>query len=409
MSRPAFGWSPGYSVSQFVTRRTEIAPAEAGARRLAGQFGGRALAFLLPVLVVAAGLEVALWRTAESWLSETIVAWQKDNRSLYMRELLPQDFVRYKLDLIALRRPRVLVVGSSRGMQIRSDMLGVDDLAFVNGGGLVETLGDLETLFDRLPAGARPGVIVLAIDHWWFNPAWADAPRPAPGEGALDWRAHLTALRRLATQPAAVADGLFGPPATARGLLGLTARRTGSGFRADGSLAQVEWEFADRETPPIGERVAHATHQFAAASTVSPERVARLGAFLNRARALGVDVVGFAPPFSSSVVAALRVDDRHRGLMCSFSTAMSTLFAAADRPFVDATDLSTLGLDDSYMFDPWHAAETFHVHLIRRLLMVHPRTAAALPAAAAATADLLASPTTTAWYAAPAVTARASR
>lgn len=176
MSRQAFGWSPGYSVSQFVTRRTEIAPAEAGARRLAGQFGVRVLAFALPVLVAAAGLEVALWRTAESWRSETIVAWQKDNRSLYMRELLPQDFVRYKLDLIALRRPRVLVVSSSRGMQIRSDMLGVDDLAFVNGGGLVETLGDLETLFDRLPAGARPAVIVLAIDHWWFNPAWADAP-----------------------------------------------------------------------------------------------------------------------------------------------------------------------------------------------------------------------------------------
>jgi len=363
---------------------------------------GRAGLFALPLVLVAALLEWTLWRSGESWPLSRVAAMQQAEAAIFLRELMPQDVQLYKLERLALSRPRVLVVGSSRTMQLRAAMLGETTATFFNAGGTIDTLGDLGRV---LGAVQRPEVIVLGVDSWWFSTSSTAAERDPGRDGALDWRAHVAAGRRLLQRPGQLADLLRGPSAADTRRIGAAALRASAGFRQDGSLrltfarpdASGPWTYVDRETPPVIERVRAGRLQFLPSTGLDAGRLDRLRGFLAQCRARGITVLGFAPPFSAEVVAALSTDDRHRRLTAQFRAALPATFAAAGFPFVDATDLREFGLDDRYLVDGFHAGETFHLHLLRRILR-HPVAVAVLPGAAAAVDRLLALPGTDYWY-----------
>lgn len=364
--------------------------------------------FWAPVLLVAGVFEFAMWRSGETWPLEKVLARQKasPSSSVFMREYMPQDQAAYKLLLLSERKPRVMVLSSSRGMQLRAGMIGETNETFLNGGGLLNTVGDLEQFLATTPAERMPKVILLAVDLWWFNEKWPGAARTFDADGAFNWRAHLAAARKVLLRPALLRSLLTAPGAAETGRIGISAGRTGSGFRMDGSVQQVypvpasvaEWKFEDREVPPVIERVQKGTINFVQSPRVSPERIARLKKALAECKAKGIQVAAFAPPFSTEVYQALTADPRYSELLASFRNGMTEVFREADAPFVDATDLKAFDLDDKYMFDGFHAAETFHLHLIKRLLAAHPATAAMLPRAESAVERLMASDKTNFWY-----------
>ena len=168
-------------------------------------------------------------------------------------------------------------------------------------------------------------------------------------------------------------------------LIGIGARQTGSGFRADGSHASSlpvparhdEWRFVDREHPPIIERVSTATAGFLPTEGISEPRLRALDAALERFTSRHVLVVGYLPPFSSEVLTALGTDPRHSRLW---------------------SDLTRFGMDDRVMIDGVHADETFHLYVVKSML-ADGRVSAALPGADVAVARALASPRTNYWRA----------
>jgi hypothetical protein len=187
--------------------------------------------------------------------------------------------------------------------------------------------------------------------------------------------------------------------------VGIGARETGGGFRIDGSYkshlptprTDEEWAFVDRETPPIIERVRTATGNFPETTSVQRERLAQLDAVLASYRAKHVLVIGYLPPFSSEVLAALESDPRHRSFWADFSRAIPTLFRKHSFPLFDASSPASVGLDDRAMSDGFHAEETFQARVIRALVTRDERVRAALPGAAAALDRALASPATNLW------------
>ena len=371
-----------------------------------GRLWARLALFWAPVVLLTAGVEFLLWHTGETWPLSKVTAEQASHGALFMREYLPQDQAAYKLQLLSEHQPRVMVLSSSRGMQIRAAMLGETERTFLNGGGIANTLGDFENFIDATPAEKLPKVILLAVDLWWFNEGWPGAARQLDPDGAYLWRAHLSAARKLMAQPSLMKSLLLMPSASEAGRIGISAARTGSGFRLDGSIQQTypvpadpsQWKYEDREHPPVIDRVRQGILNFQESHAVSAPRLARFVAVLARCRAKGIQVAAFAPPVSTEVYRELQSNARQRDLLSSFRREIPAAFEAARMPFLDATDLASFGLDDRSMFDGFHAAETFHLHLLRKMLTAFPEMNAMLPGAGHAVDELLGSSKTNFWY-----------
>ncbi len=351
-----------------------------------------------------------LQSSGELWPLARVFAYQATHAdALYLRAT-DQVFYAYKYRGIVLRRPSILVAGSSRTMKFRAQMFGTQAASFYNAGGLLNSARDIADLAERLAAQPDPALLVLGVDLWWFN----DGVRPAynfdaettkdPGRSFDE---HVLALRWLVLHPRSWMEEAASALHRSRpDDIGIAAREGGSGFRPDGSYASAVpvpasadgFQFVDREQPPIIERVTAASEGFPPADRASDARIAALDQALERLAARHVLVVGYLPPFSSAVLDALQHDRRHAGLWRDFASRVPDAFQRHDFPVVDASDPRRFGMDDRAMIDGVHADETFHLHVIDAML-TDVRVRDALPGAAAAVARALASPRTNFWRA----------
>jgi hypothetical protein len=371
------------------------------------QFLWRVLSFsLLPGVVLVFG-EAVLYGSGELWPVDRVLAYQRAHAdALYLRAV-DQAFYAYKYRGIIQTAPSILVAGSSRTMKFRAEMFGDRAGAFYNAGGLLNSVRDVNDLCETLPSSRTPEVLLLGLDLWWFNagvPPAYELRSEVDKAGWPTFEQHVLALRWLFTHPSSLAREAVSLTRRSDRNLGINARENGGGFRADGSFrarwptprSDAEWRFVDRETPPIIERVRTASANFPPAAAVSPQRLALLDRALTCFDARGVLVVGYLPPFSSEVVAALHSDQRHSRFWLEFTRTMPDVFRAHDFPLVDASELAAFGMDDRAMSDGMHAEETFHVHLLKGLLR-DPRVRARVPGAERVLDAALASPSTNYW------------
>jgi len=373
-----------------------------------GRFLRHLLAFLcLPGLLLLAA-EAALQGSGEVWRLDRVFAYQRAHPdSLYLRGT-DQEFYAYKYRGIVEKRPSILAAGSSRMMKFRAAMFGDRAGSFYNAGGMLNSLRDVRDFCQLLPADRRPDVLLLGIDIWWLNedvaPVFSFGEEISKGSG-FSFDEHVIGIRWLLKHPetfAREANSLVrGRHSTA---IGFTAREKGSGFRPDGSFnsplmtprSEAEWAFVDRESPPIIERVKGAFANFPPAVRVSPDRLALLEEVLARYETMNVLVIGYLPPFSSEVVENLRSDPRHSRLWSDFRRQVPELFRKHGFPVLDASEASSLGMDDRAMTDGIHAEETFQVHALKALLS-DDRVREALPGAEGVLDRALASPATNYW------------
>jgi len=362
----------------------------------------------LPALLLLAG-EAVLLGSGELWPLDRVIAYQGAHPDARYLRAVDQVFYAYKYRGLVVKRPSVLVAGSSRTMKFRARMFGDRADAFFNAGGMLNSVRDVRDFAETPPPGWRPSVLVLGIDLWWFNdgvpPVYSFRSQIDQDVGRR-FDDHVIALRWLALHPRSLAIELRSLGDGRLDAIGIEARERGGGFRADGSYvvrvavprAPDAWRFVDRETPPIIERVTGAIANFPPARQASTARLAMLDAALARFESQHVLVVGYLPPFSSAVLDALRHDARHRGLWSDFDCRVPEVFRRHRFPVVDASDATRFGMDDRAMSDGIHAEETFHLHVVRALLQ-DDRVRAALPGADAAVARALASPRTNYWQA----------
>jgi hypothetical protein len=341
-------------------------------------FTRRLALFISPLLLIVGVVEALLWNCGETWtIEKTIHHQQLTPGSLFMRGILDQGFYRYKFLNILKRRPKILVLGSSRVMEFRKEMFGERGDQFYNAGGMIHDLGDLKAFIDNLQPDTTPEVVILGLDLWWFNPSRLTGEGFSKGtkeDAALDWQEHVRAWRKYKSKR--------GWKPTVRALsaknqnVGIESRNEHVGFRYDGSMqynfplpqSTAEWKFVDREKPAIVERIRTAEGQFPAANEISEERLALLERCLTKLAQKNILVLGFAPPFSSQSQTLLEQRPGQQELWNGFRVRVPEIFKRHGQPFVDGSKPAELGLDDRYLVDGIHGAETFHLHVLLRFL-----------------------------------------
>jgi len=368
------------------------------------RFLRQVILFLSPFLFVLCMFEILFWQAGETWPVTRVIEYQREHLdALFLRGKFDQQICRYKYLGLREAKPRILALGSSRVMKFRTEMFGEGSGSFYNGTGLIDQIEDLDD-FLELFRNNLPKVIILGIDPWILNEQRHSTRRLATSlepDAALDWKGHLAILRHLRGRDLGRlwTAAIRRPPER----IGAAATMNNEGYRWDGSFAThlsidgTNWAFRDRESPPVPERIRKAKQRFEATPHASQVYLARLARDLRLLKNSGVTVIGFLPPFSSEANRLLSTLPDQEQFWSEYKAASKELFQNLSMPFFDATDLSTLGLDDRYMFDGMHAEETFHLHLLRRLLK-DPAVQAALPNTSARVEAALSDPATNFYY-----------
>jgi hypothetical protein len=259
-----------------------------------------------------------------------------------------------------------VVLGSSRVLNFRAGFLNEQPSTFYNAGGAGWTLNDMQSFLDHLDTASAPKVLLLGLDQPTFNPAGRFAPQP------VDIPADEFTLEGVVTSTRSMIQGILlsydrlgslGNLASRREPtyhdfgLGVLALIRGDGYRNDGSR-QLGRLIVD-PSPIAPKRRADLqafTSIYPPGDTLSQPALDTVDAMLKSAKAKGITVVGFAPPFMPSLYQAL-VSSGQYGYLPETQARLKALFARYGYPYLDFSDGGALGASDEEFIDSWHPSE----------------------------------------------------
>ena len=333
------------------------------------------LPFALPVLLLTS----TMIYTGESMPLTLVIQHQMSDQPVLYRPQYGNRDLWFKTLSIEARQPEVLVVGSSRVLQMRSGLLTEAPEVFYNAGAPAWTLEQIATLLFDLDADALPQVLIFGLDHPWFNDAYVgDTFEPIVNDFS-----HLFDVNRSVMQEAI--SGTFNfdmgqmmarrEPENGGMALGLRAIRDGHGFRNDGSeqygdFLVAGWLWQPRERERHTEWMRTGEDMYVFGDSVSEEGIAQLIAILDFAQEHDIQVIGFMPPFVPSLYQEMMARGNHT-YMTALVERLETLFTEYDFAFFDFSDSQGLGTSADF-FDGWHGSERVYLRLFSRMVEDQP-------------------------------------
>jgi len=329
--------------------------------------------FFLPIMAIFLILEVLAFYSGELKPVKEVINLQSygGKEIIFGREIADQSIRKYKYLSVLSKKPEVLVLGSSRVMQIRKEMFDVNT-RFYNAGGIAHNIADIVDFMRLLPDNTKPKTIILGVDFYWFGDRsdliYGVSNDLKKIDDSYQWRAHLYVDRFLLLQiiedPSYIAKILDRKdPIGGEFPIGLQAL-SGDGFRDDGSYQYGSYiresedgiGYIDREETL--DRIKYGTSPFKRGSVFNEERLNLLSEFLRISQEKGIKVIGFAPPFSAEVLNSLENSVYHKELLSSFETRVPEIFTKFGFSFFNYSDQSSLNINNLYMFDGMHSSET---------------------------------------------------
>ena len=322
---------------------------------------------------------VALWAGELTPLAE-VARRQVESPLLYGRAYRDNYFA-FKLLSVRERRPELLVVGSSRSMQLRSGLATRNAAAFYNAGGASQSLAEMSRFVELVLPEAPPKVLILGLDQWWFNPKHSRGPSARRVTDQVDEETAVASARALNMGRFVVRDLLLGkiPPGAlwrrrdpVHGVeaMGMNAIVNGNGFRNDGS-----WQYGEliARPPAVQDRLREGfvrletdRDHFSSADHADAAVMAQVEQLLALSARHGVFVFAFSPPYAPSVYARMAAGGRHRYL-AEQAQALAAVFARHGFVYLDASDGAVVGATDADMIDGFHASERISLRIYQAL------------------------------------------
>jgi hypothetical protein len=285
----------------------------------------------------------------------------------------------YKAAMMHERQPEVVIVGSSRVAFYHSGLLNKNQQRFYNAGGLGWELREIEAIVDQFNVENKPQVLVFAVDQWLFNAdtAWERTQFPLLSTYIdLDATQVALATRRMLKN---IALGKIHPfqtenPLNGRRALGFFAITSGRGYLADGSMQErsaPSEENAERRRQRSVRQFENGVTFCLPGAMVSMDALAQLDRILRKADALGIEVIGFAPPFIPEVYRQLTNDVRYTYYPQAVLD-IETTFERHGFSFFDFGDVTVIGGIREEFLDFVHTSEGLTLKLWVYLVQSRP-------------------------------------
>ena len=284
----------------------------------------RYLGVVIAVFALLSILPVALltwfgFLTGAILLPEEMGAAQNGDPSIVAEPFSLRYWAALKIPRIAREQPEIVLVGSSRGMELRSAMFA--PYKFYNASLTAWTLDQEITMIDLIMQVSKPRIIILGVDYFMFTNRYVDAmARERTMIFGNGWRYRFRSCANLAREfwkrPALVGElfedwrrGNVPVKSGAVTLLGLDAIRGPTGFRFDGSMLLPRGSYAQaRNLIAANEELIHAVNGGPFIDKRQYEALQRLAAI---GRERGVTLIAVQWPIFKATVGVLDNDSNY--------------------------------------------------------------------------------------------------
>ena len=146
--------------------------------------------FLAPVILLLGMFSLALVRSGELTPTADIEA-AALNGGLELFGLAYRDDTRALKQAVAnARGADVLVLGTSRSMQLRGAFFASD--SFYNAGGGIAYISQAQVFLENMPPDARPKHLLLVLDQYFYNETWTSIePEDSAALRPSSWMAWM--------------------------------------------------------------------------------------------------------------------------------------------------------------------------------------------------------------------------
>jgi hypothetical protein len=333
-------------------------------RYLAVMFAGLVVALALTSAVVA-------WigqRTGSTTSFAQIVDRQRQDPALIALPFNLRYWAMYKLEGVALYRPEIVYISSSRSGEFREQMF--RPYSFYNLSFTAWTLDHATAILDRVSRTNAPRIVIVEFDYFMFTASWprvnADRSMHFNAEARYKIESGVDALRLLAKRTDLLHDCNVRILQTVPGcetvpfrFVEIQAIRAQEGFRWDGSY---RYSAARLESSKQNLTAKFLVQAMPGAPNIDPGQIAALERLAALARERGVTLIGIQLPLIKEGVDFLDHDpsyhnyagvwrefdsqqmrDKFRSLGIHFFDLGRMSFADDKKNFVDAYHPSELG------------------------------------------------------------------
>lgn len=326
-----------------------------------------AAVFLTPVALLCLVFFAAVWRSGELCDYEAAAHASAAGDVTLLGLAYRDSTAAFKSAAANDVKAELLVLGTSRSMQLRGEFFSTD--SFYNAGGGMAFLPQAAAFLESLDEDARPERLILVLDQYFFNEQWisADNANDVPDYTAFDAPDPGYVLHAFLDAYAYGKYRLTQVLQTPAGIVGLSASARASGFYPDGSYSYGTSAYGDGLDPGFAdsiERILTASNRYEHGKVVAAQGVEDLRAVLETCREMGIEVTAFLPPYAPSVWQYMQDYGEHT-YMTQILDAIRPVF---DEYGFEVFDYSYLPeTSDAQYLDGFHGSDRVYAAICARL------------------------------------------
>ncbi len=328
-----------------------------------------------PFLILLSVPGLVLFSSRELVSFKTITRIHNSNEDLLIGPAYSNPDKYMKLNSTLERKPKVLALGSSRIMQVRSRFF-KDSTQFYNAGGGIEKIRQFNFFINKLKTEDQPEILIIGLDQYFFNSSFDDLSQK---NFESDYKDNSSPLSYLFDNCFSIWGRVIKNKISVFGIferndksVGLNAILNENGFNHDGSYyygtryTHPE-EFIDYGFKDTYQRIQTGVKRFQYGTQVNENAIASLNEFLKNCKERKIHVIAFLPPYAPSIVHKMRGLESKYSYIDKIGTRCRPYFADKDFKILDFTDMSFLGMSDENYIDGFHGSDKVYLRILMEL------------------------------------------
>lgn len=332
--------------------------------------------FILPYGFILLFAVMILFYSNEIFGVDKVISCQVSSRESALFGLAYSDPVKYyKTQRAKDVKPDILVMGSSRVMQFRSQFF-KDDYKFYNSGGAVNKIRLLRLVLNELPSNDLPELMIVGIDQWWFNEKMDDLKTR---QFDIDLKQPRNDLRIIMDSWRKVYFDIFKGKISLTMLeqnsevhkFGLSALMQNKGYRSDGSYYYGNFNYQNSTVETMQNELRLLQNQqnwFFSCTSVNTNALDELELFVKKCKELNIQLLGFMPPYAPMIYKKMENQKEAYVHVFKLDGSIKAIFENEGYSFLNYTDPLSVNLSDKEFVDGVHASEKGYLKIFINML-----------------------------------------
>ncbi len=316
--------------------------------------------------------QAPVWLSGECIPTDVVIAVQDAiGEDFLYSKAHTEDTAYYKQQLTDARAAEVLVLGTSRTLQMQGFFF-AEDTSFYNAGLIASNLPDILLALQTIEEDSLPDVAVISLDEYFFNEQWyaENDGGGFPGQAVTGLELYTSAA--IGVYEAIRADDTFywrlwKYPTK----IGTGAKIYEHGYNLDGSFkygsVYAYPQSNEIRTAAVVESINTATGRYYTGDTVSEDALDTLREIAAFCDEHGIALVTFTPPLSTSAIEAIDARD-DMGYFYEFYDAVSEIAAEEGFECYDFTDPAILDGGDDNFIDGFHGSDVLYLRMLIQMV-----------------------------------------